>query len=251
MDRKKSSFNGLRFMCALRLCFLAALIVCAAGARAQNSVPTQANAPTLEKPYQSLRTELLQIKEDDQKYRLQLEAIGQAGGFTNSERTQGIWVKINEADAINLSKVKTILDQHGWLGPEQVGADASETLFMVIQHSDLATQQKYLPMLRAAVKENKLSPKMLPLLEDRVALREGRRQTYGTQIGNSTELGGAYISPLEDPDNVDKRRAEVGLGPLAEYVKRWGIVWDAEAYKKRLPEIEAHQKRVHYPSPTT
>ena len=31
------------------------------------------------------------------------------------------------------------------------------------------------------------------------------------------------VSPLEDPDNVDKRRAEVGLGPLADYVSNWNI----------------------------
>ena len=228
---------------------IAALIASTASVLAQHSEPTNANATAIEEPYQSLRTELLQIGEDDQKYRLQLEEIRQAGRSINSEQAREPWAKIKASDATNRRKVKTILDQYGWLGPEQVGADASEAMFMVIQHSDLATQQKYLPMLRAAVKENRLSPKMLPLLEDRVALRSGRRQVYGTQIGDSAELGGTYVSPLEDPDNVDKRRAEVGLGPLAEYVKRWSITWDVEAYKKRLPEIEAHQKRVHYPSP--
>lgn len=49
---------------------------------------------------------------------------------------------------------------------------------------------------------------------------------------------GEFVLPLEDPDNVDKRRAEVGLGPLADYVKQWNIVWDVEEYKKQLPELE-------------
>jgi hypothetical protein len=49
--------------------------------------------------------------------------------------------------------------------------------------------------------------------------------------------------PLEDPDNVDKRRAAVGLEPLADYVKSWDIEWNVEAYKKQLPAIEAKQKK--------
>jgi hypothetical protein len=47
--------------------------------------------------------------------------------------------------------------------------------------------------------------------------------------------------PLADPDNVDKRRAEVGLTPLAEYVKHWGIKWDVDDYKKQLPAIEKRE----------
>jgi hypothetical protein len=51
-----------------------------------------------------------------------------------------------------------------------------------------------------------------------------------------------YVLPLEDPDNVDKRRAEVGLQPLAEYVAYWQIKWDVEQYKKDFPKIEAKEK---------
>ncbi len=51
-----------------------------------------------------------------------------------------------------------------------------------------------------------------------------------------------YVSPFEDPDNVDKRRAAVGLQPLAEYVYQWQIKWDIEQYKKDLPQIEAKEK---------
>jgi hypothetical protein len=49
--------------------------------------------------------------------------------------------------------------------------------------------------------------------------------------------------PLEDPDNVDKRRAKMGLGSFADYVKRWDIVWNSEEYKKQLLLIEAKQKK--------
>lgn len=73
--------------------------------------------------------------------------------------------------------------------------------------------------MRQAVKAQ---PSVLSLLEDRVALGEKRRQTYGSQIGEDS-AGTSYVLPLADPDNVDARRASAGLGPLADCVKRWGI----------------------------
>lgn len=37
--------------------------------------------------------------------------------------------------------------------------------------------------------------------------------------------------------SYDKRRTEVGLEPLADYVKDWQIKWDIEQYKKDLPKF--------------
>ena len=92
--------------------------------------------------------------------------------------------------------------------------------------------------MREAVKNKNANSSSLALLEDRVALREGRKQMYGSQIGYDDKTNKSYVLPLEDPDNVDKRRAEVGLGLLSDYVKRWDIIWDVEEYKKQLPELE-------------
>ncbi|MEY2878473.1 MAG: hypothetical protein RLZZ15_853, partial [Verrucomicrobiota bacterium] len=40
----------------------------------------------------------------------------------------------------------------------------------------------------------------------------------------------------------DARRAGVGLMPLADYVKNWGLVWDPVEYKKQLPELEKRER---------
>lgn len=190
-----------------------------------------------------LQQELLKINEDDQKYRMQLDEVEKKHGY-NSPQMQEIWQIIGEKDSINLIKVKSILDKHGWVGPDKVGKTANQTLFLVIQHADLATQQHYLPMMREAVKTGNANGSALALLEDRVALREGRKQIYGSQIGRDNASGKYFVSPLEDPDNVDKRRAEVGLPPLAQYVQRWEIVWDVEQYKKDLAEKEGLLKKM-------
>ena len=96
--------------------------------------------------------------------------------------------------------------------------------------------------MRKAVKNKKAEGSDLALLEDRVAFRQGKKQIYGSQIGNDIVTKKYYVLPLEDPDNVDKRRAEVGLSPLAEYVNYWQIIWNVEQYKKDLPKFEEMQK---------
>lgn len=171
------------------------------------------------------------IHKEDQQYRKQIDEITEKFG-RESKEMKALWDTIHVVDSVNLSIISKILDERGWLGSKVVGPSGNMTLFLVIQHSDSATQVKYLPMMRDAVKNGNASASSLALLEDRVALKQGRKQIYGSQIGTDNKTGISFVQDLEDPDNVDKRRAEVGLSPLADYVKQWNIVWDVEEYKK-------------------
>lgn len=188
-----------------------------------------------------LQAQLLTIYDNDQLIRNQFIAAQKEFGY-KSKQVDSLRKVMLYKDSINLIKVTEILDKYGWIGADKVGGTANQTLFLVIQHSDLKTQQKYLPMMREAVKSKKANGSSLALLEDRVALGEGRRQIYGSQIGRDS-TNKSYVLPLDDPDNVDKRRAEVGLGLLADYVKRWDIIWNVEDYKKQLKALEEKQKR--------
>jgi tetratricopeptide (TPR) repeat protein len=184
-----------------------------------------------------LQKELLAIYAEDQSIRGDFMKIYKADK-TDKKAIDSIGKIMVLKDSINLIKVMKILDERGWVGKDVVGTQANQTLFLVIQHADLKYQQKYLPMMREAVKKGNAKASSLALLEDRVALREGRKQIYGSQSSRNKTTNKGHISPMIDPDNVDKRRAEVGLGPMAEYAPKLGIVWDLETYKKELPEIE-------------
>lgn len=188
-----------------------------------------------------LVAQLDSIHIEDQKYRQQIDEIEKKFGL-NSKEVKAQWTIINKKDSMNLVKVKAILDKYGWLGEDVVGKQGNSTLFLVIQHSNQKDQEKYLPMMRDAVKTGKANGSSLALLEDRIALRQGKKQIYGSQIGRDPDTNLHYVLPLEDPDNVDKKRAEVGLQPLAEYINYWQIKWDVEQYKKDLPTIEAKWK---------
>lgn len=185
--------------------------------------------------YQGVKRQLLAIYKDDQQGRQLLDSTSRKYG-AKSNQVDSLWKTIHMADQINLEKIKSILSQYGWIGEDKVGVQASMAQFLVIQHSDPITQRQFLPLMRQAAKAKKADGGLLAMLEDRVALGERKLQIYGSQI--SLDPNGAYVMPLVDPDNVDKRRAEVGLGPLADYISRWQLKWDVNAYKAQLPELK-------------
>ena len=182
------------------------------------------------------------IHDDDQKYRLELSEIQKKYGFESAEQ-KAQWKIINSKDSINLIKITDILDKFGWLGSEIVGQKGNSTLFLVIQHSDQKTQERYLPMMREAVKKGNAQGNNLALLEDRVALGQGKKQIYGSQISRNLETNLFYVMPLENPESVNERRAQVGLILIEDYVSYWKIKWSVEEHKKDLLLIEEKNKK--------
>lgn len=190
---------------------------------------------------QKLVATLDQVYMDDQKLRHQIDGIEKKYGWESDEMSHH-WKKIHVMDSINLKKVTQILDTKGWLGADKIGPNGNSTLFLVIQHADVETQKKYLPMMREAAKDNRAHPANLALLEDRVAMHEGKRQIYGSQIQRNQTTGEYFVYPLQDPDNVNKRRSSVGLGTIESYVMNWNIKWNAEKHKKMTEEMEKRKR---------
>jgi len=94
--------------------------------------------------------------------------------------------------------------------------------------------------MREAVKNGNARASSLALLEDRVSLRKGGKQIYGSQVSQDQETGEHYVLPLEDPENVNIRRAEVGLGPIADYISNWQMTWDV---KKHIERTASNEKK--------
>ncbi|AUC15866.1 hypothetical protein BTO06_12205 [Tenacibaculum sp. SZ-18] len=181
------------------------------------------------------------IYREDQTYRKQIGKIEEKYG-RDSDEMKKHWELINEKDAINLIKVQKILDERGWLSSKIIGNQGNSTLFLVIQHSPLKVQERYLPMMREAVKNGNARASSLALLEDRVSLRKGGKQIYGSQIGRDQETGEYFVLPLIDPENVDKRRAKVGLGPIEGYISNWNITWDIKKHIKKTEKAVKDKK---------
>jgi hypothetical protein len=177
----------------------------------------------VEKKYnRPLRDSLLNILRDDQDIRGEYLDYIKTNKF-DSPGTDSLRKIILNIDSVNQEKMVKIIDQYGWVGNKEVGVDAARAVFAVIQHANIDIQKKYFPLLEKAVKEYNASASYMALMQDRILVREGKKQIFGTQIGTVDTTGKNYLFPLEDPAGVDQRRADVGLGPLKDYLKHYGL----------------------------
>ena len=126
-------------------------------------------------------------------------------------------------DSSNLVQVECLIATYGWPGKHFVGAKGNYTIFLVIQHADLKTQEKYLPMFSKSVADSESRACDLAYLQDRILMREEKKQIYGSQVVFNKTTGAQEFYPIEDEINVNLRRKKVGLQPLEEYAKYFGI----------------------------
>jgi hypothetical protein len=125
-------------------------------------------------------------------------------------------------DSCNLVQVEKLIAKYGWLGKSFVGGRGNQAVFLVIQHAGLATQEKYLPIMQKSVDAGESRASDIALLQDRILMRQGKKQIYGSQVVFN-KAGAPEFYPIEDEKNVNVRRAKVGLLPIEEYAKYFGI----------------------------
>ena len=192
----------------------------------------QENIDEYEKDFDKpLKKQLELIYIRDQTLR-QLYTEAQDKFGKDSDEMNYFWSLVSEQDSLNEIEVIKILDEKGWVGKSLVGGQANMTIWLVIQHAPLDIQEKYLPMMKESVLKGESNGRNLALLEDRVLMRNGKPQTYGSQIQDNKETGEKEVYEIIDPEYVNQRRKEVGLSPLEDYVKNWGIEWTIEQKEK-------------------
>lgn len=168
-------------------------------------------------PTASIRAELEAMLETDQSHRREVIELEKKHG-RNSAEVKEAWSKQSAIDAQNIRRLEEIIAQHGWPGRTQFGDKAATAAFLILQHSDLSYQKKYLSLARDAAAKGEMRGSSLALLEDRVRLREGQKQIYGSQVTRNSADEWEPL-PLEDEEKVDALRARVGLGPISEYLQ--------------------------------
>lgn len=175
-------------------------------------------------PNDSLRRELEEIYAADQQPRRAVSQIIKQYGI-DSPQLDSLGQAIRKVDSLNQIKVEKMIDLYGWLGKSEVGDMANQTLFLVIQHSDMAVQEKYLPLLRKSVNSLESNAYDLALMEDRVLVSQGKKQLYGSQVRRNPQTNQYEVLPIEDEKNIDKRRKKMGMESLSEYLKGFGITY--------------------------
>ena len=118
-------------------------------------------------------------------------------------------------------RLEEIFEKFGHPGYSLVGETGSQNFWLMVQHcdSDQAFQSRVLEKLKIEVDNKNADGSTYGLLTDRVKINNGEKQIYGTQVTYNS-LGQAYPKSLADSLNVNKRRGEVGLEPIEEYLNR-------------------------------
>ncbi|MBX2829233.1 MAG: DoxX family protein [Flavobacteriaceae bacterium] len=162
----------------------------------------------------------------DQRYRSLLYTdsmeerakMAKEAGFEEEDyNTMALWHKQETIDSTNIAFVSKLFDEKGYPGKSVVGEETEKVAWYVLQHSNQIP--KYIDLIKKAGEEGELSARLVAMMEDRYLMGKGEPQIYGTQ--GQTIDGKSYIWPIADPENVNARRASVGITESVEdYAKR-------------------------------
>jgi len=131
-----------------------------------------------------------------------------------------------QLDLENTARLKEVVAQQGWPRKSTWGEGPAQAAWMILQHSpDTEFQAEMLPMLAGLLPEKECSASGYALLYDRVQLRHGRPQRFGSQV---RKVDGRWepVPPLQEPERLDALRSEMGLPPMADYLKQIEKMYD-------------------------
>ena len=125
-----------------------------------------------------------------------------------------------DADSLlkNTERLKEIITEIGFPTRTTVGSAGAENAWLIAQHADHDPEfQMHCLILMKQTPPDEIERQNIAYLEDRVRVNQGKPQLYGTQFvqENNTQAP----QPIEDIENVDARRSEMGMGPLEDYVE--------------------------------
>jgi hypothetical protein len=184
------------------------------------------------KTLQDIESDLLDIFASDQEVRVRLIAAMEEG----SPDFPIIMQEMMEIGAYNSVYVDSLLSDIGW--PEGLSERADTAIFLVVQHA-IHIQSKFFPMFNERAERGLIDKQFIALLEDRILMMSGQKQLYGTQIFVRTLEDGSkrqYLFPVEDPENINIRRAEMGMTTIEEYLETYSdnAVFDKDLTIKEL-----------------
>ena len=182
----------------------------------------------------SIAQKLEKLKQRDIQKRSQLISENRLYGAYDREMQ-----KVHLKNAIALDK---IVSEYGWTGISLVGLQGCQTAWLIAQHSictpDL--QRKFLEAMTEAAAKEDVPKRQVAMLADRIRFNEGRPQIYGTVL--DWDKNGVLGCEIEDIDQVDLLRKEVGLPTLQESIESNAKAVEAEGGKPPEDFVAYRQK---------
>lgn len=128
--------------------------------------------------------------------------------------------KMRQTDSSNYYHLSEIIEEVGYPGIDVIGEEGSHKFWLLVQHQDLKVdfQEKVLTLMKTEVERNNASASDYAYLIDRVAVNQGKKQTFGTQMMLNPDSTSYIPKPVIDPENLNKRRLEIGLPSIEFYI---------------------------------
>lgn len=121
-------------------------------------------------------------------------------------------------DMRSTAYIRSLLNDYDWIDNKRFGHKVSAHAWILIQHADdyPDLQEKVLKRMEKYLNNGGIKPANYAYLWDRVAVNKGRLQRYGTQPIWECKDGQLELQPMENPSEVNQRRAEMGLNSVEE-----------------------------------
>lgn len=137
--------------------------------------------------------------------------------------------RLDEVERANAARLSAWMTACGWPRRSTEGAQAASGAWLVAQGraEDLAFQRQVVHQLELAVLDGEAAAMHLAAASDRLAVREGRPQRYGTQLRQVDACTWDYYL-LDDRARVEARRKRLGLPSLDEHLSGINVLSSSE-----------------------
>jgi len=137
------------------------------------------------------------------------------GVSVDSESLKSVWQEINLVDAELQGELDDLVARCGWPSETAFGIRAVEAAHFIVLHSPLDYQMDYIGVISEAERAGEFKTRHLAFLVDKMLVRQGKSQRYGTQLRGVNSLGDFEPFPIEDESRVDELRAAAGVIPAS------------------------------------
>lgn len=129
---------------------------------------------------------------------------------SNMLYNQGLFEKQKFFFTCLADSIVNIFTKNGYPRLSDVGKDAAEVPVLILAHADIKTQLKYKDFIYNSAIRGYIPGGMGGVFLDKIQVKQKGTQIYGTQyrVGKNSEI---IFYPIEDIENLDKRRKDMGF----------------------------------------
>jgi hypothetical protein len=136
------------------------------------------------------------------------------------QKTEFDMEKMSHTDREHAAALEAIFVKYGVPTYRMVGPQAASDFVTMIQHQSPEFRARVLPKLKANVEAGQADPGSYAMVFDRSQTDAGMKQMYGENLTcNNENPPKLHTGPIEDEDNVNQRRAAIGLMRLELYAQ--------------------------------